>query len=60
MKDKVRYINGVKYELVTSSREYKSKEPKSIIETIAPIVAEMDILYFKIRNAAHNAKENRP
>ena len=43
------YIKGVRYVLAGSTRDFRDKEPKSIIETMQPLVAEMDYNYLKLR-----------
>ena len=46
---KTKTHNGVKYVKVKSSRDYTDREPKLVIETMAPIVAEMDRNYLRIQ-----------
>jgi len=47
--NKTHYHNGKMYTLVASTRDFRDKEPKSIIETMQPIVADMDRTYFKLQ-----------
>lgn len=45
----VHIVNGKRYYLATSTKQFRDKGPKSIIETMAPLVAEMDRNYLKFR-----------
>lgn len=46
---RITYLNGVRYELVASTRDFRNREHQSIIETMVPLVAEMDANYLKLR-----------
>jgi hypothetical protein len=47
--NKIEYLNGVRYTLVASTKDFRDRESKTLIETMAPIVAEMDANYLKLR-----------
>ena len=47
--NKKEIINGIKYEFVMSTKQFRDNDTKLVIETMAPIVVEMDKNYLRLR-----------